>query len=51
MNANARIFYAIQELIWGGKRPEEIKAIIKEAWEEAARQEQENHLEALRRLQ
>ena len=50
MTEATRIFYAIQGLIWEGKRPEEIKAIIKEAWEEAARQEQESHQETLRKL-
>ena len=39
MTPEDRLFYAIQEMVWAGKRAADIKAAVKEAYEEVLRRE------------
>lgn len=39
MTPEDRLFYAIQEMVWKGKRAADIKSAVKEAYEEVLRRE------------
>lgn len=48
MTPEARIYYAVQEMVWAGKTSKEIRDAVVEAWREVMRQEQEDGEKTLR---
>lgn len=48
MTAEERLYYAVQEMIWAGAKPKEIKEVVLKAYSEVMAQEKENGESILR---